>query len=216
MSGYDDIKVEAQRSALFETPIVLAKFKGADMLLEDLRQVIKKRQTEDDGMRRSNVGGWHSDTHMLDWGGPAAKTLADKAIAMAKRMSAFADASHDDFDWWCQMWANVSGKGAWNHMHIHPGNLWSAVFYVDLGGAPDGAEGGAFYFEDPRFPIAAMHNTRFRFIDSNGKSQPWQPELAPSPGDMLMFPAWVRHGVRPYAGDRERISIAMNVDAVPR
>lgn len=218
MSAYPDLKVEAQRSALFETPIVMASFKNADALLRDLESVIRNNMSTDEGMKRSNVGGWHSDTEMLKWGGPPAQAVADKAIAMAKRMSLFSDAKPDDFDWWCQMWANVSGPGAWNHMHVHPGNLWSAVLYLDMGdadGTDDGA-GGAFYFEDPRFPIAAMHNTRFRFASADGKPQAWQPELKPRRGDLLMFPAWLRHGVRPYTGTGERISIALNVDAIPR
>jgi len=220
--AYDAIRVEAQRSAMFETPVVLAKLRDAEALLQDLETAIRNRLAQDpDGMKRSNMGGWHSDTHMLDWGGAAAQTLADKAIAIAKRLSAFSKADHGDFDWWAQMWANVSGPGASNHLHIHPGNLWSGVLDLDMGGqgetGDDIAEcGGAFYFEDPRFPIAMMHNTRFRFADGEGKPQSVQPELRPTRGDFLMFPAWLRHGVRPYHGTRERISIALNVDAIPR
>lgn len=222
MADYSALRVKAHKSALFETPIVMAHFEQADDLLKDLETVIRRRHDEDpDGMNRSNVGGWHSDTKMLEWGGAPARTLADKAIAMARRLSSFSDASHDDFDWWCQMWANISGPGASNHMHIHPGNLWSAVLYLDMGGeGPLGDEvdacGGRFYFEDPRFPIAVMHNTRFRFVGDDGKPQPVQPELRTRRGDLLMFPAWLRHGVRPYHGQRERISIALNVDAIPR
>lgn len=213
MDDFSEIKVEAQRNALFETPIVLAKFKNADRLVEALTTSILDKQRTSDGLQRSNVGGWHSDTDMMRWGGAAAALLADKTVAVAKRLSFFADRSHDDFDWRCQMWANVSVKGAWNHTHVHPGNLWSAVFYIDMGGENCG---GAFYFEDPRFPISAMHNTRFRFAGADGQPQAWQPELNVSRGDLLMFPSWLRHGVRPYEGDGHRISIAINVDAIPK
>lgn len=221
MADYADIKIKAQMTPMFETPVVLAKFEQADGLIDDLKAVIlKQMQADPDGMKRSNVGGWHSDTEMLSWGGAPAKILCEKAIAMAKRLSAFAGASHDDFSWWCQMWANVSGPGASNHMHIHPGNLWSAVLYVDMGG--DGETGddvsqsaGRLYFEDPRYPVAYMHNTRFRFVGPEGQASQVQPELKTQRGDFVMFPAWLRHGVRQYAGNRQRISIAMNVDATP-
>ncbi|MEL6781441.1 MAG: TIGR02466 family protein [Pseudomonadota bacterium] len=218
MSDYAALKIEAQRVPMFETPVVLARFNNAEGLLTDLETAIRKTMASDEGVKRSNVGGWHSDTHMLDWGGPAAKTLSEKAIAMAKRLSLFANASHEDFDWWCQLWANVSGSGAWNHMHIHPGNLWSAVLYLDMGdeGGTAGEVGGEFYFEDPRFPAAAMHNTRFRYPGADGQPAAWQPELKPKRGDFIMFPAWLRHGVRPYTGKKERISIALNVDAIPK
>ena len=220
MTPYPDVKVQAQRVALFETPIVTAHFSNSDGLLADLETAIRAKRAEDpDGIFRSNIGGWHSDTHMLDWAGAPARTLADKAIAMAKRMSHFAGADHGDFHWLVQMWANVSPSGASNHMHIHPGNLWSAVLYLDMGGDGElgddtSACGGAFYFEDPRFPVAAMHNTQFKFVGADGHPQNWQPEFRPKRGDLLMFPSWLRHGVRPYEGTRERISIALNIDAV--
>lgn len=221
MSDYGDLRVKAQRNAMFETPVVLAKFENAEPLLDDLAAVILKRMEEDpNGMQRSNMNGWHSDTHMLDWGGSAAKVLSDRAIAMAKRLSAFSNATHDDFSWWCQMWANVSGPGASNHLHIHPGNLWSGVLYVDMGGAGEAGDDvseseGRFYFEDPRFPISVMHNTRFRFVGADGQPEPVHPELRTQRGDFVMFPAWLRHGVRTYKGSRQRISIALNIDATP-
>jgi len=36
------------------------------------------------------------------------------------------------------MWANVSGPGAANEAHLHPGSVCSAVYYVD------DRDGGAF------------------------------------------------------------------------
>ncbi|MEL6661498.1 MAG: TIGR02466 family protein [Pseudomonadota bacterium] len=221
MPDYADLKIKAQKNAMFETPVVLAKFENSEALLDDLKQVILARMAQDpQGIQRSNVSGWHSDTDMLNWGGDAARVLSEKAIAMAKRLSAFSDASHDDFDWWCQMWANVSGPGASNHLHIHPGNLWSGVLYIDMGGGGVAGDDiteseGRFYFEDPRFPISVMHNTRFRFAGPDGKGEPVHPELRTQRGDFVMFPAWLRHGVRPYKGQRQRISIALNVDATP-
>ncbi|MEM6625890.1 MAG: 2OG-Fe(II) oxygenase family protein [Pseudomonadota bacterium] len=210
-----DIRVEAKRGVLFETPIVQASFKNADSLLNELDAAVRQRLADDsEGVQRSNIGGWHSDTFMTQWGGDAARALTDKAITIARRLSSFGEKSHDDFNWTTQMWANVSGPGASNHMHVHPGNLWSAVFYLDMGGAEEDPEvGGAFYFEDPRFPVAVMHNTAFRFVGQDGQPQSWQPEIRPKRGDLLMFPAWLRHGVRPYTGDKERVSIALNVDA---
>jgi len=220
MTEFGEVRVQAQRQVLFETPVVMAHFSGGEAMIAALEAAIRAEMARDPGgVQRSNVGGWHSNTKMLDWAGAPAGLLADRAIAMAKRLSHFNTARHEDFHWLVQMWANVSPPGASNHMHVHPGNLWSAVLYVDMGGtgpAGDATEGlgGEFYFEDPRFPLAAMHNTQFKFVGGDGKPQAWQPEFRPKRGDFLMFPAWLKHGVRPYTGTRERISIALNVDAV--
>ena len=204
---------------LFETPIVSAHFEDGDDLLRDLKTAIyRKREEDPDGLSRSNVGGWHSNTDMLTWGGPAAQELISRVISLARKMSHFNGDDVNRIDWSVQMWANVSGKGASNHMHVHPGNIWSAVLYVEMGGRDATGDdtnglGGEFYFEDPRFPIAAMHNPGFRMIGMDGKPQSVQPEIRPKRGDVLMFPSWLKHGVRPYFGDKERISIAINLDA---
>jgi uncharacterized protein (TIGR02466 family) len=102
-----------------------------------------------------------------------------------------------------------------NQPHAHPDNLWAAVRYLDMGDEVESDEdvGGAFYVEDPRFPMAAMHNTAVRIIGVDGKPQQYEEELKLERGNIVVFPAWLRHGVRPYTGKRERISIAMNIDA---
>ena len=35
--------------------------------------------------------------------------------------------------------------------------------------------------------------------------------VTPEAGKMVIFPAWMMHGVRPYRGTAERISIAFNL-----
>ena len=154
----------------------------------------------------------------MQWGGEAANKLANTAISIAKRMSHFEESHPDAFEWTVSMWANIIPPNGLNHMHAHPGNLWAAVLYLDMGLDPTSQadEGGTFYVEDPRFPMAAMHNAGFRMKDVNGKQQAYQVDLNLREGNLAVFPAWLRHGVRPYRGTGERISVALNIDAVPK
>lgn len=227
MENYDNtapLQVEAQHLGFFETPLAYTRLKDAEPLLKDLEMAIGKKRVTSEGVNRSNIGGWHSDTDMLNWGASAATKLADTAIKICKRLSHFQDSSVDSYDWSVRMWANVTSHGGLNQAHAHPGNLWAAVLYLDLGedldenleGAPDSKKkvGGAFYIEDPRFPMAAMHNTASRLIGSNGQPQLYEVDLNLERGNLLIFPAWLRHGVRQYTGNRQRVSIAMNIDAV--
>ena len=221
MQNYDKLpplKVEAQHLGFFETPIVFSRLTESEQLLKDLEKVIRSNMTGSKGLDRSNVGSWHSDTDMLQWGGSGARKLADTAIKVCKRVSHFKDSHVDNFDWKVRMWANVTPKGGLNQAHAHPGNLWAAVLYLDLGEDPSkGSEvGGGFYIEDPRFPMAAMHNTGFRLLGANGQPQQYEMEFNLVPGNLLVFPAWLKHGVRRYTGERERISIAMNIDVAPK
>ena len=217
MTSYD-FRVQAQPVGFFETPVAFGQLTGGEPLLTDLEAVIRQRKTGDEGVRRSNVGSWHSDTRMLEWGGPAATQLANTAVNMAKRMSHFKESSPDRFNWLVQMWANVTPQGGMNDVHVHPGNLWAAVLYIDMGDGGDGQHdvGGHFFFEDPRFPMIAMRNTGMRMLGIDGQPQELQPELKLQRGSLLVFPAWLRHGVRTYTGNRERITVAINIDAVPK
>ncbi|MFM1896299.1 MAG: hypothetical protein RLZZ385_1373 [Pseudomonadota bacterium] len=211
-------RVQAQPVGFFETPVAYGRLVDGEPLMNDLTSAIRQRKAADEGVKRSNIGGWHSDTGMLNWGGPAARQLADTAVKMAKRMTHFKDSSVDAFDWTVQMWANVTPKGGMNDVHVHPGNLWAAVLYLDMGddGNPDADVGGHFFIEDPRFPMITMRHTGMRMLGVDGNPQDLQPELKLQRGSLLVFPAWLRHGVRPYTGDHERMTIAINIDAIPK
>lgn len=213
-----DMRISAQPLGLFETPLALGELTNGEPLLNDLETLIRNQMTLDSGLQRSNRGGWHSNTNMLEWGGTAANALAETAIRMATRMTWFKDSRAEDFRWSIQMWANVTGPGGYNDLHVHPGNLWAAaVLYLRLGNEQPGAPnpGGNFYVEDPRFPMVVMRDPGLRLRGVNGTPQQLQTELQIRRGNLLVFPAWLRHGVRNYHGEGERISIALNLDAVP-
>lgn len=213
------IQVEAQPVGLFETPLAYCRLKDSEGLLSDLENSIREKKKQDEGVKRSNIGGWHSTTDMMEWGGESARRLAESAVTVARRLSHFKESSADNYNWLVRMWANVTPPGGLNHLHSHPGNLWAAVLYIDMGNdQEEGAEsvGGRFYLEDPRFPMAAMKDTAFRMVGTDGSPQQYEVELKLERGSLVVFPAWLRHGVRVYTGQRERISIAMNIDAQPR
>ena len=208
---------KVQPLGLFETPLAYGNLTDGDALISELERLIRQRKDQSPGLARSNIGGWHSDTDMLEWGGQPAQKLAQTAINIAKRMSHFQDSSVADREWLVRMWANVTPAGGLNHLHSHPGNLWAAVLYIDMGYETEQESrnaGGSFYLEDPRFPMTAMRDTAFRMRGADGEPQQYQTEIQLQRGNLIVFPAWLRHGVRLYTGNRERISVAMNIDAV--
>lgn len=213
MGEFDGIRVRADLLGLYETPVLHGHLADSGALIAALKAAILVRRAAQPGVARSNVGGWHSATDMLDWGGAAAATLADTATRMCKRLSFFDGRTADSYEWAVRMWANVSPPSALNMSHAHPGVLWAAVFYVDMGTPPAAGEaGGELFFEDPRAPVPYMRLPGFRLVGTNGDHQPVERRLPTRAGDMVVFPAWVRHGVRPHTGTGDRISIAMNID----
>ena len=204
---------------LFETPLVFAEVQDAAELNRGLIAAIEQRRVADpQGVAISNVLGWHSDTDMLEWAGEPAHRLMDAVIGIANRYTQdIAGKGRRRFMWIPEMWANVSGNGAANQLHSHPGSFWSAVYYVDdgYGGSADRRLGGELEIEDPRTPMINMEAPDLRFREAKG-AEPVTHEalIRPATGRLLMFPGWLRHAVKPYSGDRVRVSIAMNLTAM--
>lgn len=197
---------------VFATPLISLRLEGAEAINAALLTAIRDRRRTDEGRLRSNAGGWQSGDDLLSWTGEAGGAVADGCLR--------ACAAHTDdvgmrdgrprFAWSIQAWANVSPRGAQNAAHAHPGAYWSAVYYVDDGGG----QGAALTLEDPRFPLNRMVQPDFRMIGPDLQDHT-EVIVRPSPGKMVIFPAWLRHRVPPHDGPRDRVAIALNVLAVP-
>ncbi|WP_281300345.1 MULTISPECIES: 2OG-Fe(II) oxygenase family protein [unclassified Iodidimonas] len=205
---------------LFETPVIVSKLAGAAAINAALIPLIHARRQGHQGIARSNILGWHSDTKMIEWGGEAAADLLRHLIRLCDLQvhdsGAVADAP-PRFIWSFDMWANLSMRGASNQGHAHPGALWSAVYYVDDGyqGSKDPALGGELVLYDPRYPMNAMYVPDILVKDSRDGVQAREQYIRPATGRMVVFPSWLMHSVRPYHGDAERISVAINLSLVP-
>ncbi|MCP5384631.1 MAG: 2OG-Fe(II) oxygenase family protein [Altererythrobacter sp.] len=207
----------AETRDLFATPFVVDRLQSEEGL-RMLRAAIDAEIARDrDGVNISNIGGWHSNTRMLEWGGEAARALALKAMTMADAQTVDARSPENSrFTWHPEMWANVSGKGNANQYHYHPGSFWSAVAYVDDGydGDTDPTLGGELQLLDPRMPMVRMTAPDLRLRDGAGQPQQNEISIRPESGMIVMFPSWLQHAVRPFSGAGSRISIAINLIAV--
>jgi uncharacterized protein (TIGR02466 family) len=207
----------AQTLFLFPTPVILYDLTNAEVMNKDLKTIILKKRESDAGLARSNYGGWHSNVDMMVWAEQQARIILETAIREVSRQTAdIHPFGQRDFDFDAQMWANVSGTGASNQMHCHPGALWSGVYYVDVGeDDPDVDVEGELLLVDPRFPMNTMYMPELVLRDSRGGPQYSQFPVRPVNGRMVLFPAWLKHSVKPYRGKRERISIAFNLMVHP-
>ena len=56
-----------------------------------------------------------------------------------------------------------------------------------------------------------MYAPHLAFATPGGLSVGSNETVSPKAGRLVMFPAWLLHQVRPYRGDAERISVALNL-----
>ena len=214
-----DLQPQSRIVPLFSTPVLTERWPDAETLNSSLRDVILAHRSSHPSVFFSNINGWQSETDMLDWGGEAARRLCDHVLARCDTYSVdIRETDRRRFVWLPEMWANVNERGASNQTHCHPGTQWSAVYYVADGydGSEDQALGGELVFLDPRFPTVRMRDPDLRFRTSDGSLDHHESWLRPATGQIVMFPAWTMHSVRPYRGDGIRISIAINISSRPR
>jgi uncharacterized protein (TIGR02466 family) len=204
---------KANLTLLFGTPVARVEVPDAPALNVALREAIRVREAARPTASHSNMGGWQSTWDMETWGGPAARQLLKFAVDIAGQIT-IDRASKQPVQpaWKAMMWANINRNGHSNAHHIHPAAFWSGVYYVDDGGiAASPTLGGELDFLDPRGAAPAMYAPHLGFISPGGVSLGANELVRPQTGVMFLFPAWLSHGVRPYLGDRTRISVAFNL-----
>ena len=92
--------------------------------------------------------------------------------------------------------------GSGQHVsHIHPRGWLSSAYYVEVPEtiAPDPKRGGWLRFGDPPYPIKDLAPSGW---------------VQPKSGTLALFPSYQWHGVEPFEGKSERMTIAF--DIVPR
>jgi uncharacterized protein (TIGR02466 family) len=89
--------------------------------------------------------------------------------------------------------------------------MWSGVYYIQ---APEGA--GNIEFSDPR-TVHLMNQAKFQPNSKRPRDSWIKVRFTPTAGRMLIFPAWLYHGVDPNiskepgdAGNRVIISFNLN------
>lgn len=200
-----DMKLQNDIELCWGTPIFSFSWPDSESLNTELKALILDRRASDPGLKKSNQGGWHSSEDLLAWPIPQIKTLQERIIEGFRRATA-RTSKGQGYQGKIQLaaWANVNEEGHSNEVHNHPQCAWSGIYYVEAAASAQTPEdSGMLHFSDPRGG-AGMAPDYFGVF---GKSREVQPEN----GRMLLFPSWLNHGVRPYRGKDERISIAFNI-----
>ena len=102
-----------------------------------------------------------------------------------------------------ELWLNVNSRYAFHSDHNHPNAHFSGVFYLQCD-----ADSGKIVFRDPR-EARNMHTPSYlerTNLNTDVVSIP------PQPGGLLIFPAWLYHGVEQNLSDEDRISLSFNFE----
>jgi len=181
-----------------------------------LKNIYAERERDQKGISRSNIpelGGWHShnDLHKSkDYAGLV--SLIGKATERLSDNLGYADTHEMRIG---TMWSIINPPGSANRAHVHPGCLWSGVYYIQ---APEKC--GQIEFIEPR-TVHLMNQAKFQPNKKRSKENWTKVRFTPVPGRMLIFPSWLYHAVDPNLSTAEgdasnRIIISFNLNQVKK
>lgn len=202
--------LEENVRSVFATPVGRFSVPNAGELNPVLEKAILAREQAEAGIQKSNIGGWHSHTDLHEWPEVLQTDFLETLQSALTRMIALgARTDRFDFQFRLTSWANVNRGGTANAVHNHSMSHWSGVYYVRIGDydADEFSRAGGLTFVDPRGGVNMYKHP--------GNSLFGEPmTLMPKAGDLVIFPSWLYHLVRPFRTDTCRISIAFNASIV--
>tara|TARA_R110000782_G_scaffold236678_2_gene322782 strand:- start:300 stop:890 length:591 start_codon:yes stop_codon:yes gene_type:complete len=164
-----------------------------------LENHILKWRSEDKGIDRTNVDGWHSQDNMYTK--EEYKPLVEDLYTAQKKI--YEKEGYLSEPVLGNMWANVNLPGGYNRPHMHPNSLWSGVYYIKT---PENC--GELKIEDPK-SVGLMMSPKRRAKNL--------PEYAlrefhytPVSGKLIMFPSYLNHCVDINKSNDIRISVSFN------
>jgi uncharacterized protein (TIGR02466 family) len=133
----------------------------------------------------------------------------DQLLALVGRLNGYDLPTLGRLQIFNDCWFHVTRRGGFFGVHNHPNSAWSGVYCVDPGSHDPGKkESGLLSFVNPML-MNAMHMDpgvqRMR-LPYGGQVA----GLSLEPGQLVMFPSWVLHDVKPFEGEGERITVAWN------
>ena len=195
---------------IFSTTLESATATSVNRNLTDL--IYEEREKDSEGIQRSNfrsLGGWHSHNHLHK--DPEYADIVSLINACGESVCQRNQYKSETRLKIGTMWAIINPPGSSNRAHIHPGCLWSGVYYI---ATPEDC--GNIEFIDPRTQNL-MTPPRFGIKQKRPRHCWTKVNYTPTPGKLLIFPSWLYHSVAPNlstekgaAADRLIISFNLN------
>ena len=201
----------------FPTLIFSLDIADSELLNDHLIAAIyAERERDGTGVGRSTyreLGGWHSQIRLHK--DPAFSRLVEHVDAVAAMMCRDLGYHRSYRLRIGTMWSIINPPGGANRAHIHPGCIWSGVYYVQ---APKNS--GRIEFIDPR-PQNLMSPAKYIPNRKRPRMCWTKVQYKPVAGRMLIFPSWLYHSVVPNRSKAkgkaaDRIVVSFNLSQARR
>ena len=203
----------------FAVPFGFAKLENPAALNAELRELFLQRASE--GSRYANPRPltqrnrqvFESEFQIFRWPEPSVQQLKEfcwsHMLQMIGALNGYDSATIARLLIYNEAWFHVTRRGGFFALHNHPNASWSGVYCVDPGQHDaDKPESGSLSFVSPAV-ISSMHMD----AATANLRDPFAPNIRAlrlAPGQLVVFPSWILHDVKPFQGEGTRITVAFN------
>jgi uncharacterized protein (TIGR02466 family) len=140
----------------------------------------------------------------------------DELAKALRQIKGLADEAFDSYESFATTLAfantciNVNNNGGYNEIHTHPGAVMAGVLYVKV---PAVGDAGHICFHRNPMEAYTIQSLGVAEDISNAKTAHTYAKRTypPKEGRLMLFPAWIPHGVRENTTNEDRISVSFNL-----
>jgi uncharacterized protein (TIGR02466 family) len=203
----------------FAVPFGFAKLENCAALNAELRELFLQRAGQ--GSRYANPRPltqrnrevFESEFEIFRWQEPCIQQLKEfcwsHMLQMIGALNGYDGATIERLLIYNEAWFHVTRRGGFFGLHNHPNASWSGVYCVDPGQSDvDKPDSGLLSFVSPSV-ITSMHMD----AATANLRDPFAPNvraLRLEPGQLVVFPSWILHDVKPFQGEGIRVTVAFN------
>jgi hypothetical protein len=203
---------------MFAVPFAFARHPAQERLNAALKRFIFDQESTGTAanprpLTQRNAALFESHFNLFRCDDPAIRELKafcwEQLFSIVGRLNGYDTATLRRLQIFNDCWFHVTRRGGFFGLHNHPNASWSGVYCVDSGRHDaDKKDSGLLTFVNPMI-------TTSMFMDAATVNiqLPYGYQIANirlEPGQLVLFPSWVLHDVKPFEGDGERITIAFN------
>jgi uncharacterized protein (TIGR02466 family) len=105
-------------------------------------------------------------------------------------------------------WYHITNDGGFHDVHDHSDCSWCGIYYLQIGDAGPGADGGAPNGIN-RFYSPLMVGGGYRDFGNQYAANTYI-DPVPRDGLLLLFPSYLLHSALPYRGAKDRVIVSFN------
>ena len=203
---------------MFAVPFAFSTHPAGARLNEALKRYILAREKSGTAsnprpLTQRNEATFESHFNLFRESDPAVQELKlfcwDQMLAVIGRLNGYDLQTVQSLQIFNDCWFHVTRRGGFFGLHNHPTASWSGVYCVAPGLHDAGRKSsGVLTFVNPMI-TSAMH------MDAGIARMPLPygyqtANITLEAGQLVIFPSWVLHDVKPFEGEGERVTVAFN------